>query len=199
MIGLSVLGTYVMRKLQTGFHIGTLLGLVFMMSQMCLILSAIFGSRADTISSDSADHDADVAFAVFTFFLFIVYLVFFFLLGCFKDEVVSSGTWPTKTVTWSSEMVLTLYDNISFFSLISRSCEIIYNWTSSFFCSGARIDCYSSSCSNWRRRYRTLDRLSLEFIYSSPLRIIEAYSMKEFLKDGSEGLSFYLGKASKMK
>jgi len=86
-IAVSVGGTYIMRRLSTAYYIGLLLGVVAMMSMLCLIISAIFAGRADI--HNNSDEDADIAVSIFLFFLFIVYAVFSFMLFVFRDEVIS--------------------------------------------------------------------------------------------------------------
>ena len=90
MIALTVGGTLVMRRYQTPLAIGFFLGCVVVMSNQCLILTAVFGAESETHNDKPAG-----AFAVFSFFLFAVYGIFAGMLALFKADLVQKENMPT--------------------------------------------------------------------------------------------------------
>lgn len=91
-MAISVGGTVVMRKFQTAFSIGCLLGVVVVMANQCLILVAIFGAEAQR--EKSRKRQTDDVFVVFMFFLCVAYLFFASLLAVFRNELIKE--FPTR-------------------------------------------------------------------------------------------------------
>ena len=82
---ISVGGTVVMRKFQTGFAIGIFLGVVTVMANQCLMMVAIFGQWSGNEDEDKESKKAaDDTFTTFSFFLFVVYAFFASLLAVFR-------------------------------------------------------------------------------------------------------------------
>ncbi|GMI41031.1 hypothetical protein TrCOL_g10590 [Triparma columacea] len=94
MIALSVGGTLVMRRYQTPLALGFFLGVVLVMANQCLILTAIFGEESEYNSNSSAG-----AFATFSFFLFMIYIVFGGMLAVFRADLIQDEPLPQVTVT----------------------------------------------------------------------------------------------------
>jgi hypothetical protein len=72
---LTIAGTVILRKYKTPLSIGALIGFIFVISNLCLILCAIFANVADVVEDDDVDRPYE-AFATFQFFLFAVYSFF---------------------------------------------------------------------------------------------------------------------------
>jgi hypothetical protein len=79
------------RQYQTPLALGYLLGVVLMMSQQCLILTAVFGGISDNDLDSEKAQAAGNAAAVFYFFLFVVYGGFGGLLMAFQHKLLESG------------------------------------------------------------------------------------------------------------
>ena len=88
MLSLSVGGTMVMRRYQTPIAVGFFLGVVVIMSNQCLILTAVFGEESSNKSLNPDGDPASGAFATFSFFLFVVYAVFAGMLAVFRDDLI---------------------------------------------------------------------------------------------------------------
>ncbi|CAM9226646.1 unnamed protein product [Choristocarpus tenellus] len=91
LFGLSVGGSLVMRKYRTSLAVGFFLGVVVIMSQTMLVLFAVFLGRAST-TEDEDEPASDRAFAVFCFFLFIVYTAFAGMLAVFREDIILDDT-----------------------------------------------------------------------------------------------------------
>ena len=97
-IFISIGGTIVMRKFQTGFAIGIFLGVVVVMANQCLMMVAIFGEMSKDKDEDKGSKkSADDAAAVFAFFLFVVYALFASLLAVFRPERPASQRNPVRS------------------------------------------------------------------------------------------------------
>ena len=86
MIVLTVGGTIVMRRYQTPLAIGFFLGVLTIMANQCLILTAIFGA-----DSEKNGNKASGAFATFCFFLGMVYAIFGLMLAIFRKDLVGEN------------------------------------------------------------------------------------------------------------
>jgi hypothetical protein len=88
-IAMSIGGTLVMRRYQSPLAIGFFMGVVVVMANQCLILTAIFGEENQKHGNASAG-----AFATFAFFLFAVYAVFGGMLAIFRADLVQDADLP---------------------------------------------------------------------------------------------------------
>mmetsp|Transcript_58180 Transcript_58180/g.161147 ORF Transcript_58180/g.161147 Transcript_58180/m.161147 type:complete len:290 (-) Transcript_58180:115-984(-) len=86
-------GTTVMRKYPTPPAMGIFLGVVSVLSMQYLILSAIFAGQAENASQDDdeSEYSNDVAFSMFSCFLFIIFLFFSTLVWTYKDHLITVG------------------------------------------------------------------------------------------------------------
>mmetsp|Transcript_16655 Transcript_16655/g.34803 ORF Transcript_16655/g.34803 Transcript_16655/m.34803 type:complete len:210 (-) Transcript_16655:583-1212(-) len=84
-------GTTVMRKYPTPPAMGIFLGVVSVLSMQYLILSAIFAGQAENASQDDdeSEYSNDVAFSMFSCFLFIIFLFFSTLVWTYKDHLIT--------------------------------------------------------------------------------------------------------------
>mmetsp|Transcript_17953 Transcript_17953/g.71962 ORF Transcript_17953/g.71962 Transcript_17953/m.71962 type:complete len:273 (+) Transcript_17953:102-920(+) len=85
---LSVFGTWVLRQRQTEFAVGALIGIVVIIANQMLMLTAVFGSEANR-GDRAHQKSADVAFAVFSYVLFLTYLLFAALLAVFRTAILA--------------------------------------------------------------------------------------------------------------
>ncbi|DAZ94216.1 TPA: hypothetical protein N0F65_001066, partial [Lagenidium giganteum] len=96
-IGLSVGGTMVMRKYQTPLAVGFFIGVVIMMSFQMFSISILFAGVAylARIDRDKGNAKANVhsndAGAVFSFFMFVLYLVFAVVLVKHRNVIIKEG------------------------------------------------------------------------------------------------------------
>mmetsp|Transcript_10380 Transcript_10380/g.33203 ORF Transcript_10380/g.33203 Transcript_10380/m.33203 type:complete len:205 (-) Transcript_10380:121-735(-) len=91
MIALCVGGTIVLRKFRNDMMIGVLLGVVVMMSQMMLMLFAVFAGMAD----DNRGHaDSDRAMSAFSFVISFVLIVFAAVLFYDRESVLANPAAP---------------------------------------------------------------------------------------------------------
>lgn len=86
-IALTAAGVAILRKYKAPLPIGIFIGLVFVQSNLCLMLCAIFGNIADVIEDDDVDRPYE-AFSAFQFFLFTVYSIFGVSLTVFRNELI---------------------------------------------------------------------------------------------------------------
>eukprot|EP00752_Nemacystus_decipiens_P008891 g7936.t1 len=88
-IAVSVAGTVILKKYHTPLAVGTLLGLTTMMSQFMFVLFAVFLALAEYADTGSLAR-GDRTMAVFSFFLFLLYGLFSFVLGRYRTTVMNT-------------------------------------------------------------------------------------------------------------
>lgn len=84
-IAMGIGGTVIMRRFQTEYFLGVLIGMIFMLAMICLVVGAVFAGQAEL---NLSDRGGDVALSIFSIFLFVVYLVFAGLLLTFSEEII---------------------------------------------------------------------------------------------------------------
>jgi hypothetical protein len=109
---MSVVGTMILRKVEdlllvarlrvsgspqykSPLAIGGFIGLIFVVANLCLMLSAIFGNIANEMDDDDKDAPYE-AFSVFQFFLFSVYVsqAVCFTIVCHQHARTAGVVWP---------------------------------------------------------------------------------------------------------
>ncbi|CBJ49273.1 conserved unknown protein [Ectocarpus siliculosus] len=88
-LGVSVAGTVILKKYHTPLAVGTLLGLTTMMSQFMFVLFAVFLALAE-YADEPGLATGDRTMAVFSFFLFLLYGLFSFVLGRYRTTVMNT-------------------------------------------------------------------------------------------------------------
>lgn len=86
LVAASVFGTYVLRRLQSAFAVGMLIGIVSMLSQTGLILFATFVGLSK--KEDGSLKRSYQAMAAWCFLIFFVYAVFAAIAFAFKDDII---------------------------------------------------------------------------------------------------------------
>lgn len=86
-IFVAVAGTHIFRRMQSQLAIGFLLGVITMLANQFLIMTAVLGSKAQD-NGDSDNKSADSAYATFAFFLALVYAIFAAILAVFREDVI---------------------------------------------------------------------------------------------------------------
>ena len=99
--GLTVVGAVILRKYKTPLSIGAFIGFVFVVANLCLILSAMFANVADVMEDDDRDRPYE-AFATFQFFLFAVYSTFFVALSVFRNDLIEQVTYGDEVLPTES-------------------------------------------------------------------------------------------------
>jgi len=97
-IGLSVGGTLVMRKYQTPVAVGFFIGVVIMMSFQMFSLSVLFAGAAylarqdrDKLHSKNVAVSSNDAGAVFSFFMFVLYMAFAAVVIKHRNVIIKEG------------------------------------------------------------------------------------------------------------
>jgi len=88
LVVISALGQWTMRKGLTQLSIGFFLGVLFIMVQQMLILFAIFVDRSKIPGQSASVVSSQQAMATFSFFLFLVYMLFGSLLGVYREDIL---------------------------------------------------------------------------------------------------------------
>lgn len=105
-IGLTILGTVIMRKYRTALSMGIFLGLTTILANQCFVVMVIYGSKASDEEDDSNDSDysADAAFAFFSCCLWILYMCFSLLMFMFRDYLIKEDFLKPEAVDLPPEL-----------------------------------------------------------------------------------------------
>jgi hypothetical protein len=91
LVAISVIGTIILRRFNKALSVGILIGIIFVMVQQMLILFAFFAERSGNTNQPNSVIVSQQAMAVFSFFIFLVYLSFGTMLAVFRVDFIKAA------------------------------------------------------------------------------------------------------------